>query len=399
MKHLTVGLASSVVLLAAIVSASPSAFAQSTSTPAAATAPSGANTATLVADVNFTAIGVTYSTSTRTISATGFIRNSMGDISNAIFGLELSGKDVTDAAYSSQHFSLKEGGTTSQVATLVFPKNVSGAVSVLAVVKTLGGITVAAQPIWSGTVANALSGADPLSCKQDSSGSVSCTVAKGSYGLTYTVYQNALGGRDRLPVTDANAGGTTVQIPADKLSPGNYAVLIHLTDATGAVLSAREYDLFVPGSQGSIDTFVLQTKQPGTYLITATARASASTTDFTLTFQGMKNGASCGTPLTVNMTSAVTQTSFTPGCDVDTVTATLAADGQTLDTASAYILTTPASFPWGWPAAVVLLILVIIGLAAYAMRRKPAPPMAPPPPPASAAPPAPSAPANPITYA
>ncbi len=385
MKHLTVGIASSTLLFAAMLVAAPSALAQSTSTP------SVAGSVTKVADVNFNAIGVSYSTSTRAISATGFIRNTMGDISNAVFGLELSGKDAVDAAYSTQHFSLKEGGTTSQDATLVIPKNISGAVSVLAVVKTLGGITIAAEPVWSGTVVSTLSGSDPLSCRQGGSSSVSCTVAKGQYGLTYTVYENALGGRDRLPVADTNAGGKTVKIPADALPPGNYAVLIHLTDAQGAVLSAREYDIFVPGSQGSINTFILQAQQAGTYLITATTQASASTTNFTLTFQGMRSGASCGAPLTVNVTSSVTQTSFSPGCDADTVTATLAADGQPLATASAYIFTKPSGFgPWAWPTVAVIL-LIILGLVAYAMRRKP---VAPPPPP-----PPPSAPANPITYA
>lgn len=384
MKHFTAGLASSALLLGTLLGLAPSAFAQSTTTPATATV-------TKVADVNFDAVGINYSTSTRTFSATGFIRNDMGDLSNAIFGLELSGKDVSDAAYSG-HFSIKQGGTLSEVATLVIPANVSGAVSIMAVVKSIGGITLASQPVWSGTVVSTLSGTDPLSCKQGGSSSVSCTVAKGQYGLAYTVYDNVLGGRDHLPFSDTNAGGKTFTIPADSLSPGNYAVLIHATDAKGAPLSSRVYDLFVPGSQGHINTFVLELQQAGMYRITATTQAfSTSTADLTLTFQGLANGIACGTPVTVPVTSAVTQMPFSPGCDANMIRATLAADGQTLDTSMASILTKPSSSGWGWPAAVALLILVIIGLVGYAMRRKSAPP--------PAAPPAPPTPANPITYA
>lgn len=387
MKHLTAGFVSSALLLSAVLTAAPAAFAQD--------AAQSTGTAVVVADVGFDRFMIHHATTTRAYTVQADIHNSLGNLSSAVFGLELLGpQGVLDAGFSTERFSLGEGGTTTQSASLQIPNDVSGKVTLIGVVTSPTGITLAAEPIWSGEV-KAVPGSAPLTCKLVKTSSVSCSVGSGQYALVYHVYSGGFGGRDLMPEVLEGAGGKTFSVPNNDLPSGSYTTLIHLSGANGTVLTARTFSLFVPGDQGKIDTFILQDQNDGSYLATLTLHAMvASSTGYSLSLQGQKDGVACGTPQSLTSSSTVIQTIFRPGCAATAVFATLSAGGKQLDTASAVIFprTGLALGAWVWPVAIGVAVLVILGLIGYVIsRRRSAPPSAPP-----AVPPTP---ANPITYA
>ena len=381
MKHITAGAISFLFL------AVPLAFAQTaaTSTPTVTANP------VVVANVTLQA-GADYSAGTRSISVHAVVGSTMGDVSDAGFGVILIGKNYYDAVFLPDRLSIPNGGSVVKDLTVEVPQDLSGTVAAYAVVTSLSGITLANQPIWSGTV-SANVAANLLSCKAGVK-SATCTVASGKYTLTYHVYQGAPGGRERGFAFESDAGGKSLTVPKDALPPGAYSVIVHLTDAgQTTVYAARRSDLVMAGTQGGIDVFSLEDEGGGSYFITATTHVLSfgTSTIPRLSFQAMKDGVTCGAPLVATTTTLV-RLSYHPGCDADSVVATLTGNGIRLDSATAKILTHKFAFgAWTWPSALMLIILVAAGLTAYAMRRRP---MVSPPPPAS-----PQTPINPNPYA
>lgn len=326
-------------------------------------------TATVVADVDFSNVSASYDAGARTLSVSASIRNDLGNLSAAVFSVEIeSGGKVRDIVSLPGAIDLSPGGWTSRTLVADLPASLSGDVRAYATVKSAGGLLLARELAWSGMVERSLPGARPLSCSGDRS-APKCSVGKGAYRLEVEYRAGMFGGALKSFPIYENAGGTTHALVGDFLPPGSYVAVVRVRDWQNLV-DAEVVQMRKDGAFGSIESFVVEPVKDG-YRVIAVVRTAPGVSNPTLMLSADKNGERCGAETVVPLEGPVAEATFAPGCKADAVFATLTGGGATLATATTLILTANEKGRWiGFGLLALVLAVLIVGVAMERFSRR-----------------------------
>lgn len=291
------------------------------------------------------------------------------DITGMSLGVELEQDGtVRDAFFSENRLSLRDGGTEVRVVDYFLPKSLSGSIEAFAVVRSLGGKTLARESAWSGASSAPAGGTRaPLSCTPRNA-HFECSVAKGEYELRYVAYKNEVGGMPLQMFSEESAGGKTYSIPSAPLIPGDYVISVRLLASASETLDAYLYRFSVPGTSGNIDSLSLKRLSRTLYRLDAeTTQKGAPTT--TLALQWLDRATPCGETMRIPVESATMSVDIEKGCSSATsLQAELYMGDTKLASSVAFVLDGGRLDPAYTLGGALLLIAIVAG--AIVVRRK-----------------------------